>query len=63
MDDFEIYCGTIENLQSVREFEIWLTATDDAIEITNIDPLIEYLLEINKPEFVLKALEFKQLYL
>ena len=63
MGDFEIYTDTIISLQNVREFEVWLIATDDVIEFVNIDSLIEYLLEIDRPEFVLKALEFKQNYL
>jgi hypothetical protein len=64
MDDtFEIYPDEIAELKTVREFEIWLNALDSVIAFTNIDRLIEHLTTIDKPEFVMYALEFKHKYL
>ena len=60
---FEIHAEDIENLETVREFNIWLYAIDDAIQIDNIDPLVEYLISVDRPEFVMAALDFKHKYL
>lgn len=60
---FEIYEDDISQLETVREFNIWLNAIDNAIEIENIDPLIEYLINIERPDFVMAALDFKHKYL
>jgi hypothetical protein len=38
--EFEIYEDDIAHLETVREFNIWLTAIDNIIEFDNIDPLI-----------------------
>jgi len=62
-DEFEIYEDDILQLETVREFNIWLTAIDNAIELENIDPLIEYLISVDRPEFVMAALDFKHKYL
>ena len=61
--EFEIYEEDISNLENVREFNIWLNATDAIIEFDNIDPLIEYLIEASRPDFVMAALDFKHKYL
>ena len=60
---FEIHEEDISQLETVREFNIWLHAIDDAIEFENIDPLIEYLISIDRPDFVMAALDFKHKYL
>ncbi len=60
---FEIHAEDIEQLETVREFNIWLNTIDDAIGIENLDPLIHYLITIERPEFVMAALDFKHKYL
>ncbi len=60
---FEIHSEDIEQLETVREFNIWLYAIDDAIHIENVDALVEYLIEVERPEFVMAALDFKHKYL
>ena len=60
---FEIHSEDIEQLETVREFNIWLYAIDDAIHIENVDALVEYLIGIERPEFVMAALDFKYKYL
>ena len=60
---FDIFPEDIEQLETVREFNIWLNAMDSAIAFTNIDSLIEYLISIDRPEFVMAALDFKHKYL
>ena len=60
---FEIHAENIENLETVREFNIWLYAIDDAIQIENVDALVEYLISVDRPEFVMAALDFKHKYL
>ena len=60
---FEIHSEDIEQLETVREFNIWLYAIDDAIHIENVDALVEYLIGIERPEFVMAALDFKHKYL
>ena len=60
---FEIHAEDIEQLETVREFNIWLYAIDDAIHIENVDALVEYLIGIERPEFVMAALDFKHKYL
>ena len=62
-EEFDIYPEDIEQLETIKEFNIWLKATDSVIEITNIDPLIEHLIEANRYDFVMAALEFKYKYL
>ena len=62
-DEFEIYEDDISQLETVREFNIWLTAIDSVIDFENIDPLIEFLIEANRYEFVMAALDFKHKYL
>ena len=62
-DEFEIYPEEINDLKNVREFQIWLNTLDTALAFSNIDNLIEYLTTIDKPEFVMYALEFKHKYL
>jgi hypothetical protein len=62
-DAFEIYPEDIEQLETIREFNIWLNAIDNAIEIENLDPLIEYLISVNRYDFVMAALDFKHKYL
>lgn len=60
---FDIYAEDIEELENVREFKIWLNATDAVLEFENIDPLIEYLISVNRYEFVMAALDFKHKHL
>ena len=60
---FEIHAEDIEQLETVREFNIWLYAIDDAIQIENVDALVEYLISVDRPEFVMAALDFKHKYL
>ena len=60
---FEIHAENIENLETVREFNIWLYAIDDVIQIENVDALVEYLISVDRPEFVMAALDFKHKYL
>jgi hypothetical protein len=61
--EFEIYEDDIAHLETVREFNIWLTAIDNIIEFDNIDPLIEYLIQVDRYDFVMAALDFKHKYL
>jgi len=61
--DFEIYEEDIAQLESVREFKIWITTIDNIIEIDNLDPLIEHLISIERPDFVMAALDYKHKYL
>ena len=63
MGEFEIYEDDIANLETVREFNIWLNAIDNIVEFDNIDPLIEYLIGIDRPDFVMACLDFRQKYL
>jgi len=63
MDEFEIYPEEIASLRNAREFEIWLNAIDSVICFENIDNLIEYLITIDRPDFVLEAIKFKKKYL
>jgi hypothetical protein len=60
---FDIYSEDIEQLETLREFNVWLTATDNVIEFENIDPLIEHLIQANRYDFVMAALDFKHKYL
>jgi len=62
-DEFDIYPEDIEQLETIREFNIWLSAIDANIEITNIDPLVEYLISVDRYDFVMAALDFKHKYL
>jgi len=62
MDEFEIYPEEIASLRNAREFEIWLNAIDSVICFENIDNLIEYLITIDRPDFVLEAIKFKKQY-
>tara|TARA_R110002020_G_scaffold209127_2_gene415070 strand:- start:171 stop:374 length:204 start_codon:yes stop_codon:yes gene_type:complete len=63
MKEFEIYPEDIEQLETVKEFDIWLSAIDSVIEIDNLDPLIEHLISVDRPQFVMAALGFKHKYL
>lgn len=62
-NEFEIYPEEIEQLQNLREFEIWFNAIDSCVNFDNIDNLIEYLTTIERPEFLLYAINFKNKYL
>lgn len=63
MGDFEIFPEEIESLQSLREFEIWFTTIDSVVDFDDIDPLLEYLTTIERPDFYMYAFNFKQKYL
>ena len=63
MEEFDLHVECIKEFETVREFEVWLTATDNLIQFSNIDNLIYFLIEINKPDFVMAALDFKRQYL
>lgn len=62
-DDFEIREETIRSFRNVDEFKIWLWATDDVIEFSNIDQLIYLLIHMELPEYVMEALDFRNKYL
>lgn len=62
-DEFEIYPEEIEQLQNLREFEIWFNTIDSCVNFDNIDNLIAYLMTIERPEFLLYAMDFKNKYL
>ena len=61
--EFEIYEEDIAQLETVREFNIWLNAIDNIVEFDNIDPLIQYLISVDRYDFVMASLDFKHKYL
>lgn len=62
-DEFQIYPEEIEQLESLREFEIWFNTMDSCVQFENIDSLLSYLSTIDKPDFYMYAYNFKQQYL
>ena len=62
-DDFEISELDIRRCKNKDEFRLWLETVDDIIEITNIDSLIYLLIQMELPEYVMEALDFREKYL
>ena len=60
---FELYKEDIRRLKNRDHFNLWLETIDDCIELENIDNLIEVLIEMELPDFVMAALDFKKKYL